>query len=159
MFLPRSLATVHAIPVLSNNTAPRHFIDPVDSCWRGPWLLPLSTFPQYCCLILDLLSKKLAKPTRQKHIGAIAVDPDELVELVACDLTQSISRMLIEMGSEDGQRFAEEALIEFATQALNGASRVGSMNISTFTQVERHALAQASTIVLVTLQADTSRPQ
>lgn len=87
------------------------------------------------------------------------MDPDELVELVACDLTQSISRMLIEMGSEDGQRFAEEALIEFATQALNGASRVGSMNISTFTQVERHALAQASTIVLVTLQADTSRPQ
>jgi hypothetical protein len=35
--------------------------------------------------------------------------------LVADDLTQSVSEMLFEMGSEDGQRFAKEALIEFAT--------------------------------------------
>jgi hypothetical protein len=34
--------------------------------------------------------------------------------LVADDLTQSVSEMLVEMGSEDGQ-FAKEALIEFAT--------------------------------------------
>jgi hypothetical protein len=87
------------------------------------------------------------------------MDHQELVELVACDLTQSISQMLIEMGSDEGQKLAEEALIEFATKALSGAHRVGGMNISTFTSGERHALAEASAMVLATLQADTSRPQ
>ena len=87
------------------------------------------------------------------------MDYEDLVELVAGDLTQSVSRMLVEMGSEDGQRFAKEALVEFASQALNGAPKVGSMHLSTFTNGERHALAQASAIVLATLQADTSRPQ
>jgi hypothetical protein len=84
---------------------------------------------------------------------------DELVELIAGDLNQSVSQMLVEMGSEEGQRFAKEALIEFATQALNGAARVGRMNLSTFTDNERHALAQASAMVLATIQADHSRPQ
>jgi hypothetical protein len=86
------------------------------------------------------------------------MDYDDLVELVAADLTQSVSKMLVEMGSDDGQRFAKEALIEFATHALNGA-KVGSMDISTFSGRERHALARASAIVLATIQADTSKPQ
>jgi hypothetical protein len=87
------------------------------------------------------------------------MDHSELVELVADDLTQSVSKMLVEMGPEDGQRLARRALVKFATQALSGAHRVGGMNISTFTNGERHALAEASAIVLATLQADTSRPQ
>ena len=87
------------------------------------------------------------------------MDPSDLVELVADDLTQSVSRMLVEMGSEDGERFAKGALIKFAKQALSGAPQVGGMNISTFTSRERYALARASAIVLATLQADTSRPQ
>ena len=87
------------------------------------------------------------------------MDHGDLVELVADDLTQSVSQMLVEMGSEDGQRFAKEALIEFATQALNGASKVGSMDVSAFTDGERHALARASALVLATIQADTSKPQ
>jgi hypothetical protein len=87
------------------------------------------------------------------------MDYSDLVELVSDDLTQSVSKMLIEMGSEDGQRIAKRALIKFATQALSGAPRVGGMDISTFTDGERHALAQASAIVLATIQADTSRPQ
>jgi hypothetical protein len=87
------------------------------------------------------------------------MDHSDLVELVSDDLTQSVSKMLVEMGSEDGQRFARRALVKFATQALSGAPRVGGMNISTFTNSERHALAQASAMVLATLQADTSRPQ
>ena len=87
------------------------------------------------------------------------MDHSDLVELVSDDLTQTVSKMLVEMGSEDGQRFARRALIKFATQALSGAPRVGSMDISTFTDGERHALAQASAIVLATIQADTSRPQ
>jgi hypothetical protein len=74
-------------------------------------------------------------------------------------LTQSVSRMLVEMGSKDGERFAKRALIKFAKLALSGAPQVGGMNISTFTSRERHALARASAIVLATLQADTSRPQ
>ncbi len=87
------------------------------------------------------------------------MDHSDLVELVSDDLTQSVSKMLVEMGSEEGQKFAKEALVEFATQALSGAHRVGGMNISTFTDGERYALAQASAIVLATIQADTSRPQ
>ena len=46
------------------------------------------------------------------------MDHSDLVELVADDLTQSVSRMLVEMGSEDGERFAKTALIKFAKQAL-----------------------------------------
>ena len=87
------------------------------------------------------------------------MDHSAFAELVARDLTQSVSQMLVEMGSEDGQRFAEKALVKFATQALSGAPRVGGMNISTFTDGERHALARASALVLATLQADISRPQ
>jgi len=87
------------------------------------------------------------------------MDHSDFTKLVADDLTQSVSKMLVEMGSEDGQRFARRALVKFATQALSGASRVGGMNISTFTNGERHALAQASAIVLATLQADITRPQ
>jgi hypothetical protein len=87
------------------------------------------------------------------------MDHSDFIELVARDLGQSVSEMLIEMGSVDGQRLARRALVKFATQALSGAHRVGGMNISTFTNGERHALAQASAIVLATLQADTSRPQ
>ena len=87
------------------------------------------------------------------------MDHNDLVALVSDDLTQSVSRMLVEMGSEDGQRFAKQALVKFAQEALSGSSRVGSMDISTFTSGERHALAQASAIVLATIQADTSRPQ
>jgi hypothetical protein len=67
--------------------------------------------------------------------------------------------MLIEMGCEEGQRFARRALVKFASQALSGAPQVGGMNISTFTNGERQALARASALVLNTLQADTSRPQ
>jgi len=84
---------------------------------------------------------------------------NDLIELVARDLTQSVSEMLVEMGSEDGPRVARRALVKFATQALSGAPRVGGMDISTFTSGERHALAQASAIVLATIQADASRPQ
>jgi hypothetical protein len=87
------------------------------------------------------------------------MDHSDFIGLVADDLTQRVSEMLVEMGPEDGQRFARRALVKFATQALSGAPRVGGMNISTFTNGERHALAQASAIVLATLQADTSRPQ
>ena len=87
------------------------------------------------------------------------MDHSDFVELVACDLTLSVSQMLVEMGSEDGQRFAKKALVKFATQALSGAHQVGGMNISTFTDGERHALARASALVLATLQADISRPQ
>jgi len=87
------------------------------------------------------------------------MDHTDLLELVADDLTQSVSKMLIEMGSEDGQKFARRALVNFATQALSGAPRVGGMDISTFTDGERHALAQASAMVLATIQADASRPQ
>ena len=87
------------------------------------------------------------------------MDHNDFIELVARDLTQSVSQMLVEMGAEDGQRFARRALVKFATQALSGAHRVGGMNISTFTNGERHALAQASAMVLATLKADTSRPQ
>jgi hypothetical protein len=87
------------------------------------------------------------------------MDHCELVELVADDLTQSVSKMLVEMGSEDGQRLARRALVKFAAQALSGAPRVGGMDVSTFTHGERHALAQASALVLATIQADTSRPQ
>jgi hypothetical protein len=54
--------------------------------------------------------------------GASTVDHSDLVELVADDLTQSVSRMLVEMGSEEGERFAKGALIKFAKQALSGAS-------------------------------------
>ena len=67
------------------------------------------------------------------------MDHSDLVELVADDLTQSVSRMLVEMGSEDGERFAKTALIKFAKQALSGAPQIGGMNISTFTSRERHA--------------------
>ena len=87
------------------------------------------------------------------------MDHRDLVELVSDDLTQTVAKMLVEMGSEDGQRFAKKALLKFATQALSGAPKVGGMDISTFTNGERHALAQASAIVLATIQADTSRPQ
>jgi hypothetical protein len=87
------------------------------------------------------------------------MDHKDLVELVSDDLTQSVSRMLVEMGSEDGQRFAKRALVKFAQQALSGSPQVGSMDISTFTNGERHALAQASAIVLATIQVDTSKPQ
>jgi hypothetical protein len=87
------------------------------------------------------------------------MDYSDLVGLVANDLTQSVSKVLVEMGSEDGQRFARRALVKFASQALSGAPRVGGMDISTFTDGERHALAQASAIVLATIQADTSKPQ
>jgi hypothetical protein len=87
------------------------------------------------------------------------MDHSDFIGLVADDLTQSVSEMLVEMGPEDGQRFARRALVKFATQALSGAPRVGGMNISTFTSGERRALAQASAIVLATIQADTSRPQ
>jgi hypothetical protein len=87
------------------------------------------------------------------------MDYSDLVQLVSDDLTQTVSKMLLEIGSEDGQRIARRALVKFATQALSGAPRVGGMDISTFTDGERHALAQASAIVLATIQADTSRPQ
>jgi hypothetical protein len=86
-------------------------------------------------------------------------DHDELVELVAEDLTQSISQMLIEMGADEGQRFAKEALIEFATQTLNGAPQIRGMDLSGFTEDERRAVAEASALVLATIQADTSRVQ
>ncbi len=86
-------------------------------------------------------------------------DHDELVELVAEDLTQSISRMLIEMGADEGQRFAKEALIEFANQTLNGAPQIHGMDLSGFTEGERRAVAEASALVLATIQADTSRVQ
>jgi hypothetical protein len=39
-------------------------------------------------------------------------------------------------------------MVEFAAQALKGAAKVGGMDISTFTGGERHALAQASAMVL-----------
>jgi hypothetical protein len=87
------------------------------------------------------------------------MDHGNFTKLVARDLTRSVSQMLVEMGAEEGQRFARRALAKFASQALSGAPRVGGMNISTFTDGERHALAQASAMVLATLQADTSRPQ
>ena len=87
------------------------------------------------------------------------MDHGNFTKLVARDLTRSVSQMLVEMGAEEGQRFARRALVKFASQALSGAPRVGGMNISTFTDGERHALAQASAMVLATLQADTSRPQ
>jgi hypothetical protein len=87
------------------------------------------------------------------------MDHSDLVELVADDLTQSVSKMLVEMGSEDGQRLARRALVRFATQALSGVHRVGGMDISTFTDDERRALAKASAIVLATIRADTSKPQ
>jgi hypothetical protein len=87
------------------------------------------------------------------------MDHFDFTEWVAHDLTQSVSQMLVEMGSEEGQRFACKALVKFASQALSGAPQVGGMNISTFTDAERHALARASAIVLAILQADTSRPQ
>ncbi len=87
------------------------------------------------------------------------MDQSSLIELVADDLTRSVSKMLVEMGAEDGQRFARRALVKFATQALSGAPKVGGMDVSTFTHGERHALAQASAIVLATIQADTSKPQ
>jgi hypothetical protein len=50
-------------------------------------------------------------------------------------------------------------MAKFATQALSGAPPVGDMDISSFSEDERQALAQASAIVLATIQADTSRPQ
>ena len=84
-------------------------------------------------------------------------DQDELIELVAEDLTQSVSQMLIEMGSEEGQKFAKEALIEFATQTLKGAPQVGGMDLSGFTDSERQAVAQASALVLAIIEADTTR--
>jgi len=87
------------------------------------------------------------------------MDHTDLVELVAEDLTRSVSRMLVEMGSEEGQRFAKVALVEFATKALNGAPQVGGLDLSTFTDGERNALAQASAIVLAIIQVDSSRPQ
>ena len=86
-------------------------------------------------------------------------DHDELVELVAEDLTQSISQMLIEMGADEGQRFAKQALIEFANQTLNGAPQIHGMDLSGFTEGERRAVAEASALVLATIQADTSRVQ
>jgi hypothetical protein len=86
-------------------------------------------------------------------------DHDELVELVAEDLTQSISQMLIEMGADEGQRFAKKALIEFANQTLNGAPQIHGMDLSGFTEGERRAVAEASALVLATIQADTSRVQ
>jgi hypothetical protein len=86
-------------------------------------------------------------------------DHDELVELVAEDLTQSISQMLIELGADEGQRFAKEALIEFATQTLSGAPQIHGMDLSGFTESERRAVAEASALVLATIQADTSRMQ
>ena len=49
------------------------------------------------------------------------MDHNNFIELVARDLTQSVSQMLVEMGAEDGQRFARRALVKFATQALSGA--------------------------------------
>jgi hypothetical protein len=87
------------------------------------------------------------------------MDHSDFTKLVARDLTRSVSQMLVEMGAEEGQRFARRALAKFASQALSGAPRVGGMNISTFTDGERHALAQASAMILATLQVDTSRPQ
>ena len=87
------------------------------------------------------------------------MDHLDFTDWVARDLTQSVSQMLVEMGSEGGQRFARKALVKFASQALSGAPQVGGMNISTFTDGERQALARASARVLATLQADTSRPQ
>jgi hypothetical protein len=86
-------------------------------------------------------------------------DQDDLIELVADDLSQSVSQMLREMGSEEGQRFAKEALIEFATQTLNGAPQVGGLDLSGFSEHERRAVAQASVRVLATIQADPSKIQ
>jgi hypothetical protein len=87
------------------------------------------------------------------------MDYDDLIELVAGDLTHSISQMLVEMGLEDGQKCAKKALVEFATQAVSGAPKIGAMDVSNFTEAERHALAQASAMVLATIRADTTRPQ
>jgi hypothetical protein len=87
------------------------------------------------------------------------MDHRDLVELVSDDLSQSVSKMLAAMGSEDGESFARRALVKFAQQALSGAPRVGGMDISTFSDGERHALAHASAIVLATIQPDTSKPQ
>ena len=44
------------------------------------------------------------------------------------DLTQSVSKMLVDMGSEDGQRLARRTLVKFAQQALSGAPRLGGMD-------------------------------
>lgn len=87
------------------------------------------------------------------------MDYDDLIELVAGDLTHSVSQMLVEMGPEDGQKCAKKALVEFAAQAMSGAPKIGAMDVSTFTEAERHALAQASAMVLATIRADTTRPQ
>ena len=87
------------------------------------------------------------------------MDHDELVELVAEDLTQSISQMLIEMGANEGQRFANKALVEFATQTHKGAPQVHGMDLSGFTESERRAVAEASALVLATIQADMSKVQ
>lgn len=84
-------------------------------------------------------------------------DQEELIELVAEDLTQSVSQMLVELGSEEGQKFAKEALIEFAAQTLKGAPQVGGMDLTGFTDSERRALAQASALVLATIEADTGK--
>jgi hypothetical protein len=86
-------------------------------------------------------------------------DHEQLMEVVAENLTQSISHLLTEMGLEEGQRFAKAALIEFATQALGGAPHSGGMNLSSFTEDERKAVAQASALVLATIEADASLVQ
>jgi hypothetical protein len=56
------------------------------------------------------------------------MDHSDFTKLVARDLTRSVSQMLVEMGAEEGQRFARRALAKFASQALSGAPRVGGMN-------------------------------
>ena len=52
------------------------------------------------------------------------MDHNDLIEVVARDLTQSVSQMLVEMGSEDGQRFARKALVNSPHRLL--AALLGS---------------------------------
>ena len=77
--------------------------------------------------------------------------------MAADDLTRSVSQMFVEMGPEDGQKFARRALVKFVTQVLSGVHWASGMNISTFSDGKRPVLAQASAIVFATIQVGTSR--
>jgi hypothetical protein len=74
------------------------------------------TLPQPCLSHARLAFDDTDRANVKARQGASTVDHSDLVEMVADDLTQSVSRMLVEMGSEDGERFARRALISLRSK-------------------------------------------
>ncbi len=86
-------------------------------------------------------------------------DHDDLVGILAEDLTRRVGELMVEMGPEEGQRLAKAALAEFAVRAQDRIPPAGSATLPGFTDDERRAVADASVRVLATIGADSSKVQ